>query len=159
MSEAGPGLYCTFRVGDALFGVDILLVKEVTTQTAFTPVPHAPAVVCGYVNLRGQLHLVLDARRLLGLGDAPPPPEARLILFKPAAGEAFGVLVDGVGDVVAVEPARVEAWQPEDAADGGARASGMVRGAAKLDGDLVVLVDPRKFLDAVDRARAEGVTT
>ena len=35
-------LFCTFRLEGDLFGVNILDVKEVTTETSYTRIAHAP---------------------------------------------------------------------------------------------------------------------
>src|SRR5262249_43240450 len=109
----------------------------------YTPVPHAPPVVCGCVNLRGDIYLVLDLRRLLGLPPIAVTPDTRLVIFKPAAGESFGVLVDAVGDIVTLDGDETEAWQPEG--PGGE----LVAGIGKLDGELLVIVDAHKLLGAV----------
>src|SRR5262245_39602820 len=130
--------YCTFRLGERLFGFDLRAVKEVNTYTTYTPVPHAPPVVCGCVNLRGDIYLVLDLRRLLGLPPIAVAPDTRLVIFKPAAGESFGVLVDAVGDIVTLDGDETEAWQPEG--PGGE----LVAGIGKLDGELLVIVDAHK---------------
>jgi len=146
--------FCTFRLGRHLCGVDIRGVKEVNTHTAFTRVPHAPSAVCGYVNLRGQIYLAVDLRNLLGLDSAPVTPDSRLIIFKPALGEAFGGLVDRVGDIVtlgpdAIEDTRTDVRSGPDPADRLGRAGRFVAGVGKLDGELVVLMRAEKFLDAV----------
>ena len=152
MSDTGADgelLYCTFRLAGRLFGVDMRAVKEVNTRTALTPVPHAPPAVSGLVNLRGQLHLVLDLRRLLGLGESAVTADSRLVIFKPAVGEAFGVLADAVGDVVRLDPAQTERY----AADDPARAGGLLIGVGKTEGDLMVIVDPYRLLEAVGREK------
>src|SRR3954471_10321458 len=100
-------LFCTFRVGGRLYGVDILDVKEVTAETAFTRVAHAPDEVLGLVNIRGHVYLALDLRRLLGMTATVLPGDSRLVLFKPAAGNAFGVVVDEIADIQSAEAGRI----------------------------------------------------
>jgi purine-binding chemotaxis protein CheW len=146
----GELLYCTFRLAGRLFGADVRAVKEVNPCTAATPVPHAPPAVVGLVNLRGQLHLVLDLRRLLALGESAVTPDSRLVIFKPSVGEAFGVLVDAVGDVVRLGAGQVERYAPDDPA----RAGGLLVGVGKTEGALMVLVDPNRLLEAVNRPAA-----
>src|SRR5262245_30115467 len=87
---------CTFYLDSNLYGVDIRLVKEVSPLPPLTWIPHAPAEVRGYVNLRGLIHLVLDLQRLLGMAGTALGPETRLVLFKPVLGDPFGVLVDRI---------------------------------------------------------------
>jgi purine-binding chemotaxis protein CheW len=142
--------FCTFRLGAALFGVDVRLVKEVTTPPPLTPIPHAPPAVRGYVNLRGQVHLVLDLRRLLKMEAAVFGPETRLVLFKPALGDPFGVLVDRIGDIVELRPDQLEDRRPDET--NGAPDTELVSGIGKLDGELLLLLDARKLLPSVERA-------
>ncbi|HYT93240.1 MAG TPA: chemotaxis protein CheW [Gemmataceae bacterium] len=148
-SPEGARTFCTFRLGQSLFGIDIGLVKEVTTLTPLTPIPHAPAAAAGYVNLRGHVHLVLDLKRLLGLGATQPGPESLLVVFKPALGDPFGVLADRVGDIVSLRQDQIE---ESGSAEATAPHGGLVSGLGKLDGELLVLLDARKFLPAPRQA-------
>jgi purine-binding chemotaxis protein CheW len=154
MTTELPQSYCTFRLGEALFGVDVRLVKEVTTLPALTPVPHTPSTVQGYVNLRGQIHLVLDLKRLLKREAMAVQPETRLVLFKPVLGDPFGVLVDRIGEIVALHPDQIEDRR-SPAAETSAReppSRDLVSGIGKLDGELLVLLDARKLLPHVERS-------
>ena len=110
-SAQPPRLFCTFRLGDQMFGVDITDVKEVNTETTLTRIHHAPPQVLGCVNLRGNIFLVLDIRRLLGLVPAAFGPDSRLLIFKPHVGDAMAGLVDQIGDIVAVDPGKIEPWR------------------------------------------------
>jgi len=47
------GQFSTFLVGDLFFGVDVLHVQEVLRAQQMTPVPQAPDVIEGLINLRG----------------------------------------------------------------------------------------------------------
>ena len=44
--------FVTFYLGNDLFGVDILLVREINRNLDITPVDWAPAFVRGLLNLR-----------------------------------------------------------------------------------------------------------
>src|SRR3954471_14943931 len=109
-------LFCTFRVGGRLYGVDILDVKEVTAETTYTRVAHAPDEVLGLVNIRGHIYLVLDLRRLLGLPATEVTGESRLLLFKPSVGSAFGVVVDEISEIQTADPDRIEAFMRDNQA-------------------------------------------
>ena len=63
MSEAQ---LCTFRVGDLLLGLPLEDVQEVLDDSRpVVRVPLAPPAVRGLINLRSQVVLSLDLRRLL----------------------------------------------------------------------------------------------
>jgi len=138
-TEAVIHRYCSFRIAKQLYGVDISNVKEINSEVAFTPVFHAPPQVRGYVNIRGQIHLVVDPREPLGL-----PPEATcegkmLIVFKPTIGDNCAMLVDEIGDIINVPAANFE--EDAQALDDGA----LTTGVCKLDGQLLVALSPRGF--------------
>jgi len=147
-----PPRFCTFRLGEGLYGIDLRLVQSVSLPPPLTPIPHAPAVVRGYVNLRGQVQLVLDVKRLLRLGVTERTPETRLVLFQPALGEPFGVLVDQVGDIAELGADRVEKRRPPQDIPEDAEAlldEQLILGVGKLDGALLILLDARRLPQAV----------
>lgn len=57
-----------FRVGDGLYGIDIMRIKEVIQARPYPvrPVPHAPAIVEGVIALRGVVIPVIDLRKRFG---------------------------------------------------------------------------------------------
>jgi chemotaxis signal transduction protein len=139
-TEAALRHYCSFWIGDHLFGIDILDVKEINGDISLTPIFHAPPQVRGYVNIRGQVHLVVDPRRPLGLEPDPALTGKMLIIFKPSVGEACAMLVDRVGDIVEVPEANFE----EETVDPIGETT-LTAGVCKLDGQLLVVLDPRGF--------------
>jgi len=145
-------LYCTFRVDRRLFGVPIRDVREVTTETTSTRIPHAPPEVAGYVNIRGHIHLALDLRRLLGLPAGTTGQDHRLVLFQPGVGAAFGVLVDEVGDIVTVEESESEELATSAADLSVAERAHLVTRLCKLPDELLAVLDPRRFLPLVEQA-------
>ena len=60
---------CTFHVADGYFGIPVEQVQEVVRPQPITPVPLAPKVVRGLINLRGQILTAIDLRFRLGLGE------------------------------------------------------------------------------------------
>jgi purine-binding chemotaxis protein CheW len=147
-------MFCTFRVDGRLFGVDILDVKEVTAEAGLTRVAHAPDEVLGLVNIRGHIYLALDLHRLLGLPATVVTGDSRLVLFKPAVGHAFGVMVDAIADIQTVDAGRAESFtraDPEAAAVGAGRAD-LIDSVYELDGELLVVLNPRRFLAVIEQS-------
>ncbi|MEO8561278.1 MAG: chemotaxis protein CheW, partial [bacterium] len=54
------------RLGGATIGLPAAAVREIVRAVAITPLPGAPDIVEGAVNVRGRLVPVIDVRRLLG---------------------------------------------------------------------------------------------
>jgi purine-binding chemotaxis protein CheW len=146
-------LFCTFRVDGRLFGVDILDVKEVTAETTYTRVAHAPDEVLGLVNIRGHIYLALDLRRLLGIPSTQVTNDSRLLLFKPAVGSAFGVVVDEISDIQTADSNRIEAFTGVDheAAAAYVNRVDLIDSVCKLAGELLVVLNPRRFLAVVEQ--------
>jgi purine-binding chemotaxis protein CheW len=99
--ETGEALYCRFVLADQHFAIPAVTVKEVLAATNCTPIPGAPAGVAGYVNLRGQLHVVLDPRPFLSR-QLPDPAPGFLIVFQPHVAESFALRNDRLTQMVSI---------------------------------------------------------
>ncbi|MCP4350697.1 MAG: hypothetical protein GY795_34955 [Desulfobacterales bacterium] len=146
--------FCTFRIDQKLFGVNITDVKEVQPPVKLTPVFHAFEEVRGFVNVRGQIHLVIDLRVLLGFESAEIGKLSRIVLFKPHVGESFGVLVDDVGDVVEADETRIENMgdqnrETED--DSMQELSDLIIGNCKLEDRILIILDSALLLRKIQK--------
>jgi len=147
-------LYCTFLSAGRLFGVPVLDVKEVTAEKRFTGIPHAPQEVLGLVNIRGHIFLALNLATLLAVRNHPTPAEAQFVIFKSSVGPAFGIVVDQVGDIVSVSDKQTEALaNGEQMQLHFSDRSSLVASVGKLDGQILIILDPRKFLACVEHSR------
>lgn len=127
---------CTFRLDGFHFAVEVARVREVLRFQETTCVPLAPGIVEGLINLRGQIVTAVDLRQRLELG--PRPREARpMNVVVQAGGAQVSLLVDEIGDVVEVADTAFE--EPPENLGGVARE--LIRGAYKLDGRLLLLLD------------------
>ena len=97
---------CTFFVENQVFGVPVSQVQEVIRVQPITPVPLAPGVVEGMINLRGQIVIAIDLRRRLGLSPRTSGDPMNVVV-RTAAG-AVSLLVDKIGDVVEVDESSFE---------------------------------------------------
>ena len=146
-------LFCTFRVDRRLFGVDILDVKEVTAETSYTHVAHAPEEVFGLVNIRGHIYLALDLRRLLGMPATKVTGESRLVLFKSTVGSAFGVVVDEISEIQTADSDRIESFSRNNHENTPSNVSrvDLIEAVCKLSGELLMVLNPRRFLAVVEQ--------
>ncbi|MGL1935416.1 MAG: chemotaxis protein CheW [Fibrobacterales bacterium] len=92
----------TFRIAGRLLGVDILDVKEVCDNISITPIHHASQKICGYMNIRGQILLVVDLRTEFGFDERAVDEKSKVVVFKDTVDEPFGILVDSVENVADV---------------------------------------------------------
>jgi purine-binding chemotaxis protein CheW len=140
----GPGeeshQVLTFVLGKETYGVDILRVQEIRGWSAVTKIPHAPPHVLGVLNLRGSIVPIVDLRMRFSLDRAEYTTVTVIIVvsvISSAGRRDFGVVVDGVSDVVDVNPEEVKA-APELGAKG---ATDYIRGLVPVSERMVVLLD------------------
>jgi purine-binding chemotaxis protein CheW len=131
--------FCTFYLDKLLFGVELQGVQEVIRDLQMTPVPLAPSVVSGLMNLRGQLVTAVDLRRRLELGPAKADLEPMNVVVRSQDG-AVSLLVDEIGDVVEVQESSFE--RPPETLQGKVRS--MILGVHKLDNRLMHVLDIEK---------------
>jgi len=131
--------FCTFLLDQLLFGVELQGVQEVIRDLQMTPVPLAPKVVSGLMNLRGQLVTAVDLRKRLELGPAKAGLQPMNVVVRSQDG-AVSLLVDEIGDVVEVKEATFEA--PPETLQGKVRT--MILGVHKLEGRLLHVLDIEK---------------
>nr|WP_282572154.1 chemotaxis protein CheW [Roseomonas acroporae] len=91
----------TFTVAQQICGVPALGVRDVLGAQAITRIPLAPPEVAGSLNLRGRIVTAIDLRRRLGL-PARGPGAAAMNVVVEWSGELYSLLVDAVGEVVAL---------------------------------------------------------
>jgi purine-binding chemotaxis protein CheW len=116
-------------------------VQEIRRVTEITSVPRAPEFIRGVINLRGRILPVLDLRRRLALGEVKADRAARIVVVR-IKERLLGLLVDGASQVLKVKLSQIEPPPEEVLQQGG----DYIRGVAKLDDRLIILVDLERLL-------------
>ncbi len=155
-------LYSTFRMGERLFGLDILVVREINRILDITPVPHSARHIRGLINLRGQIVTILDLGVKLGLEPRKVGDETHNIILKTdgelasahqarhlkTCPDQVGFLVDSIGDVVEADASRIE----PPSANVSEAESRYLHGVLKTDAGLLVLLDLEALLASGEAA-------
>lgn len=131
--------YVTVRIAGQLFGVPIEIVHEVFTPDRITRVPLAPAEIEGVLNLRGRIVTMVNMRRLLGLTSSG---EAKTAVGIERFGEAFGLIIDEVGEVLVLEASKRET----NPANLDPRWSELVIGVHRLANELMLVLNVERAL-------------
>jgi purine-binding chemotaxis protein CheW len=139
-SEATEHL-ATFFLDREEYGVEVKLVQEIRRLTEVTPVPRAPDFIKGVINLRGRIIPVVDLKRKLRLGEVQEGRAARIVVVK-IQDRLIGMMVDGASQVLKVPVSSVEPAPDEVVEKGG----DYIRGVAKLEKRLIILVDLHRIL-------------
>ena len=151
--------YSTFRLGDRMFGLDIVLIREINRILDITPVPHAKPFIRGLINLRGQIVTILDLGVRLGLARQELAETSHNIILKTnaelagmraadgsqprTATDLVGFLVDAIGDVVEADAGTIE----PPSANVSETEGGFLSGVIKTDVGLLVLLDIPEVLN------------
>ena len=135
------GLLMTgFVLGEASFGIDARLVREVVKVGKLTHVHDAQSDVIGIRNLRGHVITVIDLAVHFNLGAVEIGPDTRLLIME-HKGESFGFLVDAVSDAITLERDKISRPPDNMNADLRNRLSGVWRENEKL----TAILDPEKL--------------
>ena len=151
-AEATEHLATFFLAGEE-YGVDVKQVQEIRRVGEITSVPRAPEFVRGVINLRGRVLPVLDLRRRLGLGEVAVDRASRIVVVR-LKDRLLGLLADGASQVLKIPVSRIEPPPEEVVQKGG----DYIRGVAKLDDRLIILVDLERLL-ATELAAAGAAAT
>ncbi len=95
--------FVTVTVAGQLLGLPISRVHDVFVVSEMTTVPLAPGEIAGLLNLRGRVVTAVSLRRRRGLGDVTDAGR-RMAVGLENQGEAYGLLVDDVGEVLKLDP-------------------------------------------------------
>jgi len=137
----------TFMLGDETYGVDILRVQEIRGWSPVTRIPQSPHHVLGVLNLRGSIVPVVDLRMRLSLDRAEYTAITVIIVLSVDSGHGrrdFGVVVDGVSDVINVQADDIK--PPPDL--GAEVSTDYIQGLATVSDRMVMLLDIDRLIGA-----------
>lgn len=143
--------FLTFNLGEEMFAIGILAIREIIEYGSLTEVPMVPPFIRGVINLRGSVVPVIDLAVRFGRAPAPISKRTCIVIIEtPQAGteqngshhQQMGVVVDAVSEVLEIPAADIEP-QPEF----GARIRiDFISGMGKVNGKFVVLLDVDRLL-------------
>ena len=139
----------SFCIKDQEFCLDIMAVREIRGWTPATPLPHSPPYVRGVINLRGAVLPILDLKARLGLGASEPSARSVIIVVHIGT-RLVGLLVDGVSEILAADPAQVQPT-PNVGCD---TVSRFVRGIIAQEGRMISWIDIDDILPSEEIAEA-----
>ena len=148
-SSVGSVEYPTVVVAGQLLGLPIHRVHDVFVAIEITAVPLAAPEIAGLLNLRGRVVTAVSLRRRLGLPGAPAS-DRRMAVGLEHKGEAYGLLVDEVGEVLKLDPTMLQP-NPVHLSP---RWAGLSQGVYQLDGRLLIELDVDAALEFAIDAKA-----
>jgi len=140
-----PHQYLTFLLGDEMFAIGILSIREIIEYGFVTEVPMTPPFIRGVLNLRGAVVPVVDLAVRFGRPAREGTKRTCIVIveIESAQGsQAMGVVVDAVNEVLDIPGSEIEP-PPEF----GARIrNDFIQGMGKINGKFVVILDANRIL-------------
>lgn len=130
-----------FEIGREYYGIEISRIKEINRMTEITKVPRAPQFIEGVINLRGTVIPVINLRTKVRMPKKEYDKDTRIIIVE-LSGKTIGFIVDKVREVLRIPDHLLD---PPPALTVGSRAE-YITAVAKMENDLVILMDPEKLL-------------
>jgi purine-binding chemotaxis protein CheW len=140
-----------FEVANESYAVNIARVHEIIRPQQITVIPGAPPCIEGVINLRGKVIPVLDLRKRFSLVAAEHTRASRIVVVE-IGGQTIGLVVDGVSEVLRVPSDRIEPPSPLVTGID----SRYLRGIAKLEDRLIVLLDLDQVLSPIEQQQLEA---
>jgi purine-binding chemotaxis protein CheW len=135
-----------FYIGGQLYGIDIMRIKEVIQARPYPvrPVPHAPSIVEGVIQLRGVVIPVIDLRRRFGVPIDPSFERLNKLVIVSVRGRIVGLKVDRILGELRV---RADSVRPAPSMLREGDRSGFFAGVCRVDGDMVFVVNIEALID------------
>jgi purine-binding chemotaxis protein CheW len=143
-NEDSQNKYLIFSVGEESYGVRITYVTEVIEIEDITQVPDLPEYMKGIINLRGKIIPITDARLRFGKEEKPYDERTCIIVFD-IEGVAFGLIVDGVKEVAAMEPGSVSPPPALNRRDD--MAGDFIEGIGRKNNEIWLFIDCLKLVN------------
>jgi purine-binding chemotaxis protein CheW len=149
LTERGTVQLVTFLLDDQHYALRLDAVERVIPAVALTPLPGAPEIVLGLIDVGGDIIPVVDIRgrfllprREMGVNDC--------IIIARTTRQTLGILVDAPDEVIERAETGV------DRGDGILMGSEYIEGVLRLEGGLVLIHDLERFLSVEEEKSLDG---
>jgi purine-binding chemotaxis protein CheW len=138
-----------FLLDDQRYALRLDAVERVVPAAELTPLPGAPAIVLGLIDVEGRIIPVVDIRGRFHLPEREMGVNDRIIIARTAR-RMMGILVDEAGEVIE------RAEEQVDRAAGILLGSKYIEGVLRLDEGLVLIHDLESFLSLEEERSIAG---
>jgi purine-binding chemotaxis protein CheW len=145
-------VFACFESGGRLYGVDVLQIREIVRSCEVTPLPRAPELIEGVVDLRGAVIPVIDLARALTGRPAKETAATRIAVLE-VEGMAVGLRVEAAVDVLSVDGSAIGS-PPALATQAGYDAVRAV--VRRPDATPVLVLSLEHLLESLYRSALEG---
>ncbi|WP_027727755.1 chemotaxis protein CheW [Treponema sp. C6A8] len=138
----------TFHLGEELYGVNIMDVKEIVKLQNVRFIPNAPYYVEGIINLRGEIIPIIDLHKRFKLQSGPVSADSDVndggFIILNIEGSQIGIIIDKVERVVSVKAEDVK--EPPQMLSG--IGSEYIEGVIRQEQGYLIMLNIRKLFNA-----------
>ena len=138
----------TFGLDQQLYALPLNCVVRVIHTVYISSLPKAPAIICGIINVKGQIIPVVDIRVRFGLVSREIECDDQLIIANTGK-RTIALVVDEVNEIL-----EVDANQYVNTVDSMPFA-GYIGGIAKIQDEMVLIYDLEQFLNIDEEQELE----
>ena len=140
----------TFKLDDQEYALPIANVVQVVRIVAITPMPEAPDIVKGVINIRGKVIPVVDTHRRFGLPARPYDLNTQLLIAQ-NDGHMMALIVDLVSEVLTMPASGIEPpWEIGPQLE-------RLSAVGKMGDRLLLILDLDKMLTFEEGKRMERI--
>ena len=137
----------TFHLGEELYGVKIMDVKEIVRLQNVRVIPNAPYYVEGIINLRGEIIPIIDLHKRFKIQTATKTEDIEMeggFIILSIEGNKIGIIIDKVERVVTVKGEEVK--EPPQMLSG--IGTEYIEGVVREDSGYLIMLNTHKLFNA-----------
>lgn len=146
----------SFCLGNELYGIDIMSVKEIVRIQPIRPIPNSPNYMVGILNLRGEIIPIIDLHRRFNIDFADGEEELDELesgfIIVDIEGNKLGIIIDKVSRVITVSTAEIQVAPRMSGGIGSEYIKGVVRNndSYLIILDIVKLFNPKELQKIIE---------
>jgi purine-binding chemotaxis protein CheW len=136
----------TFQLGEELYGINIMDVKEIVRVQRIRAIPNAPAYVEGIFNLRSEIIPIINLHKRFHLKKLATSEEDELLsgfVILDIDGMKLGIIIDRISRVITIEKEDVQP-PPQMLTGIGAE---YIQGVVRQDKGYLIILDIRDLFN------------
>ncbi|MFD1849053.1 chemotaxis protein CheW [Oceanobacillus bengalensis] len=146
--------YIIFKLHDQSFGVNVEQVTSIERLQEITAVPRASRFIKGVTYIREETTPIIDLKERLVMKETETTDDTRILVVT-IQGMQIGLIVDAATEVKDIDVAMIE---PAPKIVGGVHDT-FIKGVAKLEEGLLILLELDAVIDSEEEAELHGVVT
>jgi purine-binding chemotaxis protein CheW len=147
----------TFQLGEELYGIDIMNVKEIQKVREIRAIPNAPMYVEGIFNLRGSIIPVINLHKRFHIRKAKLSEEDEMLsgfMIISINDRFIGVYIDKVSRVMTIEKSEIQP-PPQMIAGIGTE---YIQGVVKENDGYLIILDIMRLFDPKELQQLGNIT-